>query len=81
MASIHNSVSIEATTAIIAPYCQTLGSPIEPVTFIPGLSDPVVLEVSSPSTAEVFELAIERGAYPALRSWAESAPPRPNSVV
>ena len=58
-----------------------ISTPTEPVTFIPGLSDAVVLEVSSPSTAAVFELAIERGAYPALRSWAESAPPRPNSVV
>lgn len=55
--------------------------PTEPSGFIPGLSDPVVVELSSPATAELFQLAIERSAYPALRSWTESGPPRPNSVV
>lgn len=58
-----------------------ISTPGEPGGFIPGLSDPVVLELSSPATAEVFQLAIERSAYPALRSWTESGPPRPNSVV
>ncbi|MDO5501798.1 MAG: DUF2550 family protein [Actinomycetia bacterium] len=48
---------------------------------IPGISDPVWMTVRSPQADEVFEIAIERSAYPALRSWTESSPPRGNSVV
>lgn len=58
-----------------------ISTPAEPGGFIPGLSDPVVLRLSTETTAEAFEIAIERGAYPALRSWSESGPPRPTSVV
>lgn len=58
-----------------------VSTPAEPRGFTPGLADPVVLRLTTATTAEVFELAIERSAYPALRSWTESGPPRPNSVV
>ena len=37
--------------------------------------------LDSYSLLDVVELAIERTAYPALRSWSESGPPRPNSIV
>lgn len=48
---------------------------------VPGLTDPVVVRIGGPRTDDVVEIAIERTAYPALRSWTESGPPRPNSVV
>lgn len=48
---------------------------------VPGLRDPVVVSVAAAGRTEDAELAIERSAYPALRSWAESGPPQANSVV
>lgn len=58
-----------------------ISTPQEATGFVPGLSDPVAIRVEVPGSHEVNEIAIERGAYPALRSWTESGPPRPNSVV
>ena len=58
-----------------------VSSPTEVLGPVPGLRDPVVLRVRSPGAQDVVELAIERTAYPALRSWTESGPPRPNSIV
>jgi hypothetical protein len=49
--------------------------------FVPGLADPIMLRIRGPGSDDVVEVAIERTAYPALRSWTESGPPRPNSVV
>lgn len=63
-----------------------ISTPREASGLVPGLSDPVVVlltlagaEEAAPD--EFCELAIERTAYPALRSWTESGPPRANSVV
>jgi hypothetical protein len=58
-----------------------IGPPREPGGGVPGLRDPVVVSVASAGGTPGSDLAIERSAYPALRSWAESGPPRPNSVV
>lgn len=58
-----------------------VSTPLEATGMVPGLRDPVAVQVTSSVSTQVFELAIERSAYPALRSWAESGPPRPNSVV
>jgi hypothetical protein len=58
-----------------------MSAPIEVSGPVPGLADPVVLRIRMPGSEDVSELAIERSAYPALRSWSESGPPRPNSVV
>lgn len=48
---------------------------------VPGLRDPIAVTVGGVGRTEGAELAIERSAYTAIRSWAESGPPRPNSVV
>ena len=58
-----------------------VSAPGEIASLVPGLRDPVLLTVRAPGSHDVVELAIERTAYPALRSWTESGPPRPNSVV
>ena len=58
-----------------------IGSPREPEGGVPGLRDPIILSIGLPGRADGADLAIERSAYPALRSWTESGPPRPNSVV
>lgn len=55
--------------------------PEEIAGLVPGLRDPVLLWVASAGSDEIAEVAIERTAYPALRSWTESGPPRPNSIV
>lgn len=57
-----------------------ISTPVEATSAVPGLVDPVEVTLSLGGD-ESCELAIERTAYPALRSWAESGPPRPNSVV
>lgn len=58
-----------------------VSAPAEGAGPVPGLRDPVLLRVRSPGAQDVVELAIERTAYPALRSWTESGPPRPNPIV
>ena len=58
-----------------------ISTPTNASGFVPGIGDPVAVQLTAPGRSEVFELAIERSAYPALRSWTESGPPRPNSVV
>jgi hypothetical protein len=58
-----------------------VGSPRDAGGGVPGLREPVIVSVAAADGAQGVELAIERSAYPALRSWAESGPPRPNSVV
>ncbi|MCA1782430.1 MAG: DUF2550 family protein [Dermatophilaceae bacterium] len=58
-----------------------VSAPEEIAGVVPGLSDPILLHVRAPGSGDEVELAIERTAYPALRSWSESGPPRPNSVV
>lgn len=58
-----------------------VSAPEEVAGLVPGLRDPVLLRVCAPGSDDVAELAIERTAYPALRSWTESGPPRPNSIV
>jgi hypothetical protein len=58
-----------------------VSAPVEVSGFVPGLTDPIVLRIRGPGSDDVVEIAIERTAYPALRSWTESGPPRPNSVV
>lgn len=58
-----------------------IGPPGPASSGVPGLRDPIVVTVWRVGRTDGAELAIERSAYPALRSWAESGPPRPNSVV
>lgn len=58
-----------------------VSTPVDPVGPVPALSDAVIVTLTVLDSPAVHELAVERTAYPALRSWAESAPPRPNSVV
>lgn len=58
-----------------------VSAPEEVSGFVPGLGDPVLLRIGTAGSEDVVELAIERTAYPALRSWSESGPPRPNSIV
>ncbi|HHU09185.1 MAG TPA: DUF2550 family protein [Intrasporangiaceae bacterium] len=58
-----------------------MSTPVEATGMVPGITDPIAVRLRLPHSAEEFELAIERSAYPALRSWCESGPPRPNSVV
>lgn len=58
-----------------------VSAPAEVTGAVPGLSDPILLRIGAPGSDVVVELAIERTAYPALRSWTESGPPRPNSIV
>ena len=59
-----------------------IGPPAEAGGGVPGLRDPVVVTVETNGLqTDRSDLAIERSAYPALRSWAESGPPRPNSIV
>lgn len=58
-----------------------VSTPTDASGFVPGVADPVAVVLTVPGREGAHELAIERSAYPALRSWTESGPPRPNSVV